>query len=179
MAQESGPTRKLRSRLRGLFEMKTLFAAAALIAGTVTLTACSDNAQQTAPAEEANPTGLTISNARLMLPPVSGNPAAIYFDLKNEGTRPVAVRRADVADAKSASMHDMMEYNREMTMADMGPLTVPVGETVKFEPGGKHVMAFELSPELTAGSTTELTLTVAGGDKVSFPIPVQAAGAER
>lgn len=179
MAQESGPTRKLRSRLRGLFEMKTILAAAALIAGTVTLTACSDNAQQTAPAEEANPTGLTISNARLMLPPVSGNPAAIYFDLKNEGTRPVAVRRADVADAKSASMHDMMEYNREMTMADMGPLTVPVGETVKFEPGGKHVMAFELSPELTAGSTTELTLTVAGGDKVSFPIPVQAAGAER
>lgn len=159
--------------------MKTLFAAAALVAGTLSLAACSDGAQDAAPAADANPTGLTISNARLMLPPVAGNPAAIYFDLKNEGARAVAVRRADVADAKSASMHDMMEYNREMTMADMGPLTVKQGETVKFEPGGKHVMAFDLSPEIKAGGTTELTLTVAGGDKVSFEVPVQAAGAER
>lgn len=159
--------------------MKTLFAAAALTAASLSLAACSDGAQEPEAATDANPTGLTVSNARLMLPPVAGNPAAIYFDLKNEGERAVAVRRADVADAKSASMHDMMEYNREMTMADMGPLTIPAGETVKFEPGGKHVMVFELSPEITAGGTTEMTLTVAGGDKVSFPVPVQAAGAER
>ena len=160
--------------------MKTLFAAAALAAATLSLAACSDGAQDAAPAaDDANPTGLTISNARLMLPPVAGNPAAIYFDLKNEGQRTVAVRRADVADAKNASMHDMMEYNREMTMADMGPMTIKQGETVKFEPGGKHVMVFDLSPEVMAGGTTEMTLTVAGGDKVSFPVPVQAAGAER
>lgn len=159
--------------------MKHLSAAAALIAGTLWLAACSDGADQAAVETDANPTGLTVSNARLMLPPVAGNPAAIYFDLKNEGTRAVAVRRADVADAKSAQMHDMMEYNREMTMAEMGPLTVPVGGTIKFEPGGKHVMVFDLSPEITAGSSTEMTLTVAGGDKVSFDVPVQAAGAER
>lgn len=159
--------------------MKTLFVATALAVSVLSLAACSDSADTAAPDAEANPTGLTVSNARLMLPPVAGNPAAIYFDLKNEGTRAVAVRRADVADAKSASMHDMMEYNREMTMAEMGPLTVPAGGTVKFEPGGKHVMAFELSPEVKAGETTEMTLTVAGGDKVSFDVPVQAAGEER
>lgn len=155
--------------------MKTRFAAIALL---LSLAACSQSDEGAKTADE-NPTGLTVSNARLMLPPVAGNPAAIYFDLKNEGKRAVAVRRADVADAKSASMHDMMEYNHAMTMADMGPLTVPAGETVKFEPGGKHVMAFDLSPELTAGGKTEMTLTVAGGDKVSFDVPVQAAGAER
>jgi hypothetical protein len=159
--------------------MKTLFIAAALAAGTLTLTACSDGADTAVPDADANPTGLTVSNARLMLPPVAGNPAAIYFDLKNEGTRAIAVRRADVTDAKSASMHDMMEYNRAMTMADMGPMTVKQGETVKFAPGGKHVMVFDLSPDLKAGDTTEMTLTVAGGDKVSFAVPIQAAGAER
>lgn len=159
--------------------MKTLFAAAALAASALSLAACWDGAKPAATADEANPTGLTITNARLMLPPVAGNPAAIYFDLKNEGTRAVAVRRADVTNAKSASMHDMMEYNREMTMADMGPLTIKQGETVKFEPGGKHVMVFDLAPEIVAGGKTELTLTIAGGDKVSFEVPVQAAGAER
>ncbi len=159
--------------------MKTFFAAATLVAGTLSLVACSDGAETAAPDADVNPTGLSVTNARLMLAPVAGNPAAIYFDLKNEGARAVAVRRADVADAKSASMHDMMEYNREMTMAEMGPMTIKQGETVKFEPGGKHVMAFDLSPELTAGGKTEMTLTVAGGDKVSFDVPVQAAGADR
>lgn len=155
--------------------MKTWFAAAAL---TLSLAACSQS-DEAAKAVNDNPTGLTVSNARLLLPPVTGNPAAVYFDLKNEGTRAVAVRRADIADAKSASMHDMMEYNREMTMADMGPTTVKQGETLKFEPGGKHVMAFDLSPELKAGGKTEMTLTIAGGDKVSVEVPVQAAGSER
>ena len=158
--------------------MRPLFAAAALAAGTLSLAACSGS-QKPAPADEANPTGLVVSNARLLLPPVSGNPAAVYFDLKNDGKRAIAVRRADIADAKTASMHDMMEYNRAMTMADMGPLNVPPGETVKFAPGGKHVMAFDLSPGLKAGGKTELTLTVAGGDKASFEVPVEAAGAER
>ena len=156
--------------------MRTLFAAA-LAAGAVTLTACSE-ADQAPPVEE-NPTGLVVSNARLILPPVAGNPAAVYFDLKNDGKRAIAVRRADIADAKSAEMHDMMEYNRTMTMAAMGPLNVPQGETIKFEPGGKHVMAFELSPDLKAGDKTELTLTVAGGDKASFVVPVEAADAQR
>ncbi len=76
-------------------------------------------------------------------------------------------------------MHDMMEYNRAMTMAQMGPVNVPVGKTVRFEPGGKHVMAFDLSPEMKPGARTELTLTVAGGDKMSVEVPVQAANAAR
>jgi periplasmic copper chaperone A len=155
--------------------MKHVFAAAGL---ALALAACSAQ-EDAAPVEEENPTGLAVSNARLILPAVAGNPAAVYFDLTNEGERAVAVRRADIADAKSAEMHDMMEYNREMTMAAMGPLTVPQGQTIKFEPGGKHVMAFELSPELRAGASTELTLTIAGGDKASFPVEVVAADAER
>ena len=54
------------------------------------------------------------------------------------------------------------------------------GETIKFEPGGKHVMAFDLSPELKAGAKTELTLTIAGGDKMrAVEVPVEAADAER
>ena len=155
--------------------MKTLLTAVAL---SLALAACSQSDEAAKPADE-NPTGLVVSNARLLLPPVAGNPAAVYFDLKNGGTRAIAVRRADIADAKSTSMHDMMEYNREMTMADMGPLNVPQGQTIKFEPGGKHVMAFDLSPELKAGGKTELTLTITGGDKASFEVPVEAASAER
>lgn len=158
--------------------MKTLYAAAVFALSTLTLAACSGS-EEAAPAAEENPTGLEISNARLILPAVAGNPAAVYFDLKNGGTRAVAVRKADIADAGRTEMHDVMEYDGKMTMNEMGPTTVPQGETMKFEPGAKHVMAFDLSPELKAGAKTELTLTVAGGDKASFEVPVEAADAER
>lgn len=158
--------------------MRSKLAAVLLASATLALAACSQTDDAAPPVDE-NPTGLVVSNARLILPPVKGNPAAVYFDLKNEGTRAVAVRSADVADAARAEMHDVMEYGGKMTMNEMGPTTIAKGETVKFEPGGKHVMVFDLSPELAAGGKTEMTLTVAGGDKVSVEVPVEPANAER
>jgi len=53
------------------------------------------------------------------------------------------------------------------------------GKTAKFEPGGNHVMAMGLDEALKAGDTTEVTLTFVGGDKVSFPATVLAAGDAR
>jgi hypothetical protein len=47
---------------------------------------------------------------------------------------------------------------------------------VQFAPGGKHVMAFDLSDKLAAGGTAELTITFADGDKISAPLAVEAAG---
>jgi copper(I)-binding protein len=37
-------------------------------------------------------------------------------------------------------------------------------------------MAMDLSDDLKAGATTEVTLTFADGDKVSFPAEVRAPG---
>lgn len=158
--------------------MHRKLAIAAVAAFGLSLAACSQTDEAATPVDE-NPTGLEVTNARLVLPPVKGNPAAVYFDVTNNGDRAIALRSADIADAKSAAMHNTMEYQGKMTMNDMGPLTVPKGQTVKFEPGGKHVMAMDLSPDLAAGGKTELTLTVAGGDKVSVEVPVQAAGDAR
>lgn len=158
--------------------MKAVIAAATLAIAGVSLAACSSNEQPVEEAE-ANPTGLVVENARMILPAVSGNPGVIYFDLKNEGSRAVAVRAASVADAGSAELHDSMEYGGEMVMNEMGPTTINAGETLKFETGGKHVMVFDIAPELTAGGNTEMTLTIAGGDKVSFPVPVEGPDAER
>lgn len=155
------------------------FAAAALGFGGFSLAACSGEPQEAAPQEVEGIAGLEISNARMMLAPVAGNPAAIYMDIAFDGERGIAIRRVDVADAGSAQLHDMMEYDFEMTMAEMPPLMLQPGDRVSFEPGGKHVMAMDVSPELAPGATTEVTFTIAGGDKHSFEVPVMAAGEER
>lgn len=135
--------------------------------------------QKESPPAEAAPDGIpgvSASNARLVLPAVKGNPGVIYFDIINAGDEFVAMRTVEVAAAKQTMMHETVTQNGQTTMAAMAPLTLNKGEPVKFEPGGKHVMAMDLDPALKAGDTTEVTVTFAGGDKMSFPATVEAPG---
>ncbi|TMM49898.1 copper chaperone PCu(A)C [Qipengyuania marisflavi] len=160
--------------------IKPIYAAALLTATSLGLASCGGEAEQPAGAEapEGVP-GLAIENARLILPAVEGNPGIVYFDLVNSGEKARAVRRADVMGAERTEMHASMEMSGEMTMGETGPQTVQPGDTMTFEPGGLHLMVFDISPELTAGSKASVTLTVAGGDKTSFEAEVRAAGDDR
>ncbi len=157
--------------------MKPIYAAL-LLAGTSSLAACSGEAEAPAEAEQGI-AGLEVTDARLVLPPVSGNPAAIYFNLANKGDRGIAIRTASVEGAASAQIHGTMEWSGEMTMGESGPQSVQPGDTLTFEPGALHVMAFDLGPEIKEGGTVEVTLTAAGGKTMSFPAEVRAAGDER
>lgn len=159
---------------------KPIFAAI-LLAGTVLgLSACDDGAGDDAQATQEDVIeGIEVTNARLMLPPVAGNPAAIYFELANNGERNVAFRNAEVEQAGRAEVHDMMEWDFEMVMGEAPPVMVQTGETVSFEPGGKHVMAFDLAEGFGEGDTAKVTLIAAGGGRHSFEATAQAAGDER
>ena len=107
--------------------------------------------------------------------------AAIMFNFasKNAGKRNVAIRSASVKDAKSAQLHDMMEYDFKQTMGEMPPLMLQPGASVEFKPGGKHVMVYDLSPTIKVGDSTEMTLTIAGGDSITTKVPVMAADTDR
>lgn len=157
---------------------KSFFAGLALGAATLGLAACGGGATEEAAAPDAVP-GLTVTNARMVLPAVKGNPAAIYLDLAYDGDRTPAVSRISVEGAESAVMHEMGEWNGKMEMMEMLPVVMKKGDMVKFEPGAKHIMVMGVSPELQAGGTTEATFIIAGGDKVTFPVQIQAAGDDR
>jgi copper(I)-binding protein len=145
-----------------------LFALCAALA----VSGCQQQAQQPAdPSPEAKP-GLALSEGRLVLPAVSGRPAAAYFTLSNGGPAPAVLAAVHVEGADKAEMHE----TKGGSMAPLASLEVKVGETVRFEPGGKHVMAFGLKPELAAGGTSEMTLTFADGDKLSAPLKLEARG---
>ena len=110
-----------------------------------------------------------------MLPAVAGNPGAVYFDIANSSDRDRMIRAASVEGAGSSQMH----VTEETGMQEILQVMVKAGETVKFEPGGTHLMAMDLADTLAAGGETEVTVTFVGGDKVSFPAEVRAAGDER
>lgn len=157
----------------------TRIAAAGLLASSLVLTACGGEAEQATEAAPEGIPGMAVENARLVLPPVAGNPAAVYFDLDYEGDRALSIRRADVTGAEETQMHAYAMNNGKMEMGETMPIAITKGTKIAFEPGGYHIMAFGLAETVQAGTTVEVTLTVSGGDKYSFDAEVRAAGDER
>jgi len=153
---------------------RSVWSAVALALAALGPAACNETPEQ-AETGLAAPEGISVANARLILPAVAGNPGAAYFDVSNAGTTNRVIRAASVAGAGSTMMHTTVEgAMQEATQVVLAP-----GATVKFEPGGRHVMAMDLADTVTAGSQAEITLTFVGGDEVRFAADVRAAGDER
>ena len=154
------------------------FFALPLLAG-LALAGCSDreeHANTVASPAEAVP---QISNARLVLSPVSGNPAAAYYDITNPSEEQLTLTGVEIAGVGRSEIHQSMEMDGRMTMEGITGIDIEAGGTSTLAPGGMHVMAFDLDNSLEAGSAARMTLTFADGDKVTASLPVQAAGDDR
>ena len=58
-----------------------------------------------------------------------------------------------------------------MKMRKLDFLELPPGETVALEPGGNHVMLFDIRNPLKAGERIKLTLVIEqGGKKINVPV---------
>ena len=147
------------------------FASLALIAALAVAGCQQETPTPVAPSPDAKP-GLSLAGGRLVLPAVKGNPGAAYFELTNGGTGETSLAALVIAGAGKSEMHETSGGS----MARLASVALQPGETVRFAPGGKHVMVFDLDPKVTAGSTAELTLTFGDGDKLSAPLRVDAAG---
>ena len=122
------------------------------------------------------PDGVRVTNARLVLPPVAGNPGAVYFDIANGSDSQLAIASAAVTGAGMAMLHATSTQDSTAAMAHVEEVPFPARETVSFAPGGLHVMVHDLGPDIVAGNTAEVTVTFINGDKVSFPAVVEQIG---
>lgn len=116
--------------------------------------------------------GVTITDARLVMPIVSGTPAAAYFTVVNDSDKPAQLMTIDVMGAQMAMMHETIMTGDKARMQMLQSVDVPAHGAVKFEPGGKHVMVTGLAPELKANVMSRITLTFSDGDKVAEDLPV-------
>lgn len=160
--------------------MKSAVLTGIAIALAASLAGCQQGGEQ--PAAEASeaapeaPAGIAVSNGRLVLPAVTGNPGAVYFDVANNGDADTAIGGVAVEGAQSAMLHTTVQSGGMASMQHMDSVPLAKGATVAFAPGGNHVMAMDLSDTLKSGASTEVTLTFANGDKASFPAEVRAPG---
>ena len=123
----------------------------------LTLTACS-------PAS-----GMSVRGAVVAEP--AGPVTAAYFEIENTsetGDRLIGVS----ADVARAEIHRSFSEGGTMHMEAMVFVDVGGGEVVMFQPGGLHVMLFDVS-DLQAGDTVNITLEFQEAGLVEVEAPVR------
>ena len=110
----------------------------------------------------AQPVALTVEDAWIRATPAV-DVAAAYLTLHNSGTRPVVVSAVRSPVAAAAMIHETTMVNGQSRMRAHEPLRIAPGETVRFAPGGLHIMLHTLARPLADGEEVPLLLLLDGG----------------
>jgi len=100
-------------------------------------------------------------------------PAAGYFTVTNAGASPVVITGASSPDCGSLMLHQSRNANGVEQMEMVSSVTVPAHGSVKFAPGGYHLMCVSPSANIAPGRTVPVTLTFADHRTVTKPFIVR------
>ena len=114
----------------------------------------------------ATPPGLSAQDAWIRATP-GVDVAAAYLTLHNAGTRAVVVSGVRSPAAAAAMIHESTLVDGKSTMRPREPLRIAAGETVRFAPGGLHIMLHGLKRPLAVGDEVPVTLLIEGGGSVT------------
>ncbi len=120
--------------------------------------------------------GLTVSHAWIrLLPSGLDLPAAGYFDLANAASKPAQLVAAATPGFKQAMLHQSISVNGVEKMVHVPAVTVPAHGTLRFAPGGYHIMLMHRSRPLAVGATLPITLKFKDGTTVTASFRVRGA----
>jgi copper(I)-binding protein len=102
----------------------------------------------------ADPVAISHAWARATAP--GQDVGAAYLELKS--ATDLTLTKAESPAASSVEVHKMSMKDGVMEMRMLETLELPAGQTVKLEPGGFHLMLFDLKMPLKAGESTRMTL---------------------
>ena len=91
------------------------------------------------------------------------------------GKSTVRLLSVDSPVATSVEIHNMTMQNGVMKMSPVDGINVPAGKTVKFAPGGYHMMLMGLKQQMKEGDRVPLKLTfeLAGKKRESLELSVE------
>jgi copper(I)-binding protein len=102
--------------------------------------------------------------------------AAAYLTLHNTAAHAVSIIGVRCACAGHAMIHESAISNGQATMRPREPLLIAAGATLRFAPGGLHIMLQGLTRPLTTGDEVPLELLLEGGGSLSVSARVRALG---
>jgi periplasmic copper chaperone A len=103
-------------------------------------------------------------------------PAAGYFTLTNETASSVVLVGAESPACGMLMLHRSEQKNGVDRMLMVDKIPVPAHGTVKFAPGGYHLMCMSPKPQLARGQSVPVTLRFADGSSVTASFPVRGPG---
>ncbi|QDF38322.1 copper chaperone PCu(A)C [Bradyrhizobium symbiodeficiens] len=130
-------------------------------------------------ADDVKAGDLVISQPWSRATPGGAKVAGGYLVIENKGTAPDRLIGGSADIAGKFEIHEMAVENGVMKMRalDKG-LTIEPGKTVKFAPGGYHLMLQELKGPFKQGDKVPVTLQFEKAGKVAVSLDVQGVGAQ-
>ncbi len=125
----------------------------------------------------ATPPALVASDAWVRVTPGT-EVAAAYLTLHNGGSEPVSIVGVRSALASMAMIHETRLIGTQSTMRAREELILAPGATLRFAPGGLHVMLHDLSPGLKPGDAVPLVFLLKGGGTLAVTAHVRPLSAE-
>jgi copper(I)-binding protein len=104
-----------------------------------------------------------VDNARLRALLPGQNKTAGYFNIVNNGHQTITLVGATSSAAQAIEIHQIVHDGNIVRMRRVESVVVAPGETVRFEPGGLHLMLFRVSA-LT--EQTQIQLLTRGGEQI-------------
>jgi periplasmic copper chaperone A len=102
--------------------------------------------------------------------------AAAYLTLRNGGTQPITIVGVRSPLAAMAMIHETKLVGTQSTMRAREQLRLAPGETVRFAPGGLHVMLHMLAHPLNPGDEVPLVLLLEDGGTLAVTARVRPLG---
>ncbi|MEA3276917.1 MAG: copper chaperone PCu(A)C [Pseudomonadota bacterium] len=110
-------------------------------------------------------------NARAVPP---GQPNSVVFmALANGSGGDHALTGAESPACDAVEVHTHTSEDGMMKMRRVDRVDLPAGETVRFEPGGLHLMLIGLKQQLVPGQQLDLTLVFEDGSRMPVEVPVR------
>ncbi len=123
------------------------------------------------------PAPLYVDQAWVRLNPGGQGPAAGYMTIHG-GEDAVKLLRVSSDGAMRIEMHESVEEKGMMTMKAIDNVDVPAKGEVKFAPGGRHLMIFDINPAILQEGKMSMTLLFSDGQRLIVDAPIQPGGGD-
>lgn len=98
---------------------------------------------------------------------------AAYLRIENRGETPDKLLGAETAAAAYTELHEHIHQDGLMKMQQVQTLAIEPGQTVEFQPGGYHIMLFNLQQPLVAGEDFQMTLEFEQAGTVEVTVNIE------
>jgi len=117
-----------------------------------------------------------VEDARLRALLPGQNKTAGYFDITNDGPRPVTLVGASSPAAGAIEMHRIIHDGDMVRMRRVEKVVIAPAETVRFQPGGLHLMLFRVD---SLPQRTQIQLQTSAGEPIDAVFRLVAPGVAR